>query len=315
MRFPPQNCESQKGYAARPGRQPEAGQGGSLADPMAISQPARTPAILLGFHRGGTTFVQRLLNCHRQVMIWGENRGMIAALRRLHHDLQEWVSKVDAAEFCEFGSFAGTFDPKVSPVDADDVLHRMTSLVESLYRTDVPHTVWGFKEIRHCNKPDITFLKHLLPDARLVLLVRDPADVLMSDFRGAWSSARSKRESEYVKEFTGSYIRGVRAFMLAREKWPDDVQVVRYEDFRDKDELCHVLRWLKLSEDELNLSLVDNVRDAKVGSSYSDVGRQISSREVRSVRRHFQRDFAAAFNDLELSGPAQSIREWYPDSF
>jgi hypothetical protein len=269
----------------------------------------------LGFHRGGTTFVQRLLNCHEDVMIWGENSGLLAKMRRIQHDLEQQLRKVDATEYAEFSSFTDTFDPWTSPVDGDDVIRKMGCFLESLYRTDVRCRVWGFKEIRHCNRPDVAFLKRVLPKARLVLLLRDPGDLLMSDFRSAWSPARKMREADYVKEFTERYIRGVRAFLEAGNQWPEQVQVLGYEGFRDGDDLLRVLEWLGLPRRGLEHQLVDRVRDQKVGSSYSDTGRHVSSKEARSIERQFNRYLAAMLEDAELSSPTESVKKWYPNCF
>ena len=71
------------------------------------------PIFVLGFHRGGTTFVQRLLNCHEKVTIWGENGGIISDLRVMSERYAKSPAvKVDVEQYRDFSGLADLLETK-----------------------------------------------------------------------------------------------------------------------------------------------------------------------------------------------------------
>jgi hypothetical protein len=52
---------------------------------------------LLGFQRGGTTFTQRLLNCRNEVLLWGENHGIVGGYKPRSGSTSERVTGIEPA--------------------------------------------------------------------------------------------------------------------------------------------------------------------------------------------------------------------------
>jgi hypothetical protein len=240
---------------------------------------ARRAVFVLGFHRGGATFVQRLLNCHQQVMIWGENGGMLSGLRLVHQAFAEYGYHIDADAYARFEDFATHYEPWVSPMNGDGLLSQMARFLESLYKADGAPLVWGFKEIRHGNPQDIDFLRQLFPQARLVLLVRQPWDLLNSQVHVAWSPAQSVDISEYVDSFTQDYLQTIEAFSDAATRWPDKAWIYSYEALRDREDLLpQLFSRIGISAEGTDGDLISQVRGARVGSSFD--GEIVRSRDV-----------------------------------
>lgn len=152
---------------------------------VAQGQQLRTdPVFVLGLMRSGTTFVQRLLNCHPELTIWGEHGG---ALQPLLVDLEpvEFDShhrQRIAQGFKRRDAVIGTiddaeaFDPYVSPVPpeayeslVDDVIR--AHLAELFSRGLPTGTRWGFKETRYAGTA-FRSLARVFPAAQFVFVTR-----------------------------------------------------------------------------------------------------------------------------------------------
>lgn len=273
----------------------------------------RRPVFLLGFHRGGTTFVQRLLNCHGQVTIFGENRAMLSRLRLMHRAWALQARRLDAASYSRFAGFAETFEPWASPVDGDVLLTQMAAFVESLYTVDPVSTVWGFKEIRHGNRPDIAFLRRLFPEAGLILLIREPRELLRSELYVAWSPARSVRLNRYVERFVGSYFRTIDAFTDAAKRWPDKAWIYSYEALRDGAPLTRVFSRIGVSPDGVDRGLVRRVRRARVGSSFSGYQRDVPEAEASAALSQLNKSLASGLLNPRNKTVRQTLEQLYPE--
>ena len=131
--------------------------------------------------RSGSTLLQRLLCSHRDIHIWGENRGTCDALERLHGEILRLQPLSDYAsrEFTALGTNAWT--AMLNP-PADAFLAGIVALLDRYFGYPVRRmgkSRWGFKEVRH-GVQTVRFLLRLFPDARFLLLVRDPRQCLAS---------------------------------------------------------------------------------------------------------------------------------------
>jgi len=131
--------------------------------------------------RTGSTLVQRVISTHRDILIWGENHGLIPMLqdaRRTVEGLQEYGSR-HLENYRKQGGRAwmAVMNPPVR--DFDEGLRR---LLETYYRDparELGKSRWGFKEVRHTLNV-AEFLYKLYPAAKVLLLLRHPADCLAS---------------------------------------------------------------------------------------------------------------------------------------
>lgn len=188
--------------------------------------------------RCGSTLVQRLLCSHPRVRIWGEHVGQLRQVLTAGQRLRLWTETSGMAGRNELAAngyqgFIANLTPERSDIDRACV-----SFIETLFAKparEAGRPVWGFKEVRY-GLPDVLLLRELFPHLRVVVVVRDPRDVLCSldewERSGGWSRVDTERSlrqwlnvaGSFVATGTGPHLRG---FVLP----------VRYED------LVHFSQW------------------------------------------------------------------------
>jgi hypothetical protein len=131
--------------------------------------------------RCGSTLLQRLLCSHPEVHIWGENRGICVELQRLYQQLVDLqpLSEHAGKEYKALGTngWIAMLNPPLEEFSAG-----IGALIVRYFGEPVRamgKSRWGFKEVRH-GGATVEFLHRLFPDARFLLLVRDPWDCLAS---------------------------------------------------------------------------------------------------------------------------------------
>jgi hypothetical protein len=153
------------------------------------------PVFLLTMHRGGGTLLARILNCHPNLVIWGEHAGLINRLAEADDMVirvgRLMVPKTDdmIAEYTEFPDHRLTdFDPWANPFDYDSFRRSCREMIEAIFTRGLrPGQRWGFKEIRYHRVVTAQFLQKLFPDARFIILRRDLREVAVSAILASWS--------------------------------------------------------------------------------------------------------------------------------
>jgi hypothetical protein len=202
----------------------------------------RSPLLVLGSgHRSGSTLVQRVLSSHPEVLIWGEHGGWLGLLLEAGEALLSWSDEYgqDAREeFAHDGyqSWMANLTP-----ERDHVGAALRDFVQSLYgdpAAELGRPVWGFKEVRYSIE-DARRLHRLFPGLAVVLVVRDPRDVLRSLDEwerlsgGQWTRPRTEGAIEVWRLVAEDF--------LAGETSPP-VLGLRYEDMiRDPEGTCAAL--------------------------------------------------------------------------
>lgn len=244
------------------------------------------PVFVLGLMRSGTTLVQRVLNSHPGVTIWGEHGGAYRRIFTLpevepfrlddHH--RERIAHGYRRRKAVVGKLSdpAAFDAYVSPVEPegyedslDDIIRRH---LEGLFTTGLaPGTVWGFKETRYAGNV-FPGLARLFPDARFVFVTRSAApwvsSVVRAPFRQdlgpddladeAVTAAAIDRLLDLWKRRTAAQARFVRADPASR-------LLISHERFGDLPSASDLFGRLGLS-DPPRRSL-SAVIDARAGSS------------------------------------------------
>jgi hypothetical protein len=273
------------------------------------------PIFVLGFHRGGTTFVQRVLNCHRAVTIWGENAGLISHLRSLYEAYAASPAMpVDRTAYRKFDGFADKFIPWASPFSKEDLPSKLAGFVESMYGPrGGSDRYWGFKEIRHCEVEDVEFVHRLFPMCRILLLTRHPKDVVLSRFCVRWSRARTGvNPEEFVRDVVRDYFQRLDAFMVSARRWPASVHLVKYEDIREDRVVPAVFGSLGIPSAGINYRLLSTTVKTIRGSSFGDRGRNVPEHERDGVGRIYNELGDEILSTSTFRSDRAVLAAWYP---
>lgn len=164
--------------------------------PTSASPDAQDPApiVVSSLPRSGSTLVQRLLNVHPQVTIWGEHNAFLRPLSEAH----ELITGPSGARNLASGyrdahlvvgplKDPAAFIAWVSPFSPESFSEHTRTFIQGLFTACLPpDTTWGFKEVRYSSR-ELEFFHHLFPRSRFLFIIRDLEDQVvshMSAFRG-----------------------------------------------------------------------------------------------------------------------------------
>jgi hypothetical protein len=194
--------------------------------------------------RCGTTLIQRLLCASDNAFIYGEEIGnqfrMLGSL--LAHQVQVCDAAGDAVDedFCRalIGELK-RWQPGLRPpgqVLIDALTETFFQLPQRLagFGDTIGRPIWGFKW-PGCPPETLHLFLALMPQARIVYALRNPADALRSA-----KARRFVRSTEDAAAFCGQWAQHV----TAMAPWADDprVMVLRYEDLVDRDRAGQMAR-------------------------------------------------------------------------
>jgi len=227
-------------------------------------------------HRGGTTFVQRLLNCHREVVIWGEHAGIVRHLLAAYQDFAaSQAQKVDVESYIGFAAHIDTFEPWANRIDSAELLEIMSNCVARMFEAPGYQRRWGFKEIRYNNRELIAFLLKLFPHARLVLVYRNPVDTFMSQILARWTSPLAPDSIEdAARSFLQNYNDTAATYLPMLERTDRCTSLLSYDTLHaDPAAMDSLWDFLDLDPTLVDREMTRQVREAVVGSSYTDASR------------------------------------------
>lgn len=152
-----------------------------------VMHPKDCPITVLSTGRAGSTLLQKLLNTHPSLLIWGEHAGILNQLMIAWRVVSrsEWISdneprgswllqKERPLNSDRWTAWDGSFSKQGFRL-------RMKRFIDSLFCDDIPaHIRWGFKEIRYHQIELMDFWSELYPQAQYILLVRNPIDSSVS---------------------------------------------------------------------------------------------------------------------------------------
>lgn len=149
-------------------------------DSVSDATPSLAPIIVVGLTwRTGSTAMQRALNATGHVLVWGEpwhDSHRLQPLRLAHDELPE-VEGVPGLGGWDPASLARHWTALLAPA-REDFARGATSLYLETYARPalrLGRQRWGLKDV-HLDGEDLTWLKHLFPDARFVVMDREPVE-------------------------------------------------------------------------------------------------------------------------------------------
>ncbi|KGE02703.1 tetratricopeptide repeat-containing sulfotransferase family protein [Pseudohaliea rubra] len=152
-----------------------------------------TPLFVVGMPRTGTTLVERILTCHEAVRSLGEIQDLAHAVRRSAGDCGS-ADVLDPAVI--EGALAATAGTAAA--------YYQQATAERLEQAPAPgHYVLDKMPL---NALYIGFILRSLPEARIVLLRRDPRDTCLSNYRQLFAVDYSYYDYHYDLEATAHYV-------------------------------------------------------------------------------------------------------------
>src|SRR5437773_6349288 len=114
------------------------------------------PVFIFAIHRSGGTLLTRMLNCHPDLVIWGEHAGFINKLAdadfliRSCSDALPERSVEELERYVAFGEDCQRdFSPWMNPFASSEFGKRCRDLLLAMYSRAHAGKRWGVKEIRY----------------------------------------------------------------------------------------------------------------------------------------------------------------------
>jgi hypothetical protein len=232
--------------------------------------------------RSGSTLLQRVLNVHPTLTIWGEHGGFLKGLVDAYNVTRDEANEANLRDGYEsrssvIGELAEKekFKPWVSPFRSEDLRSGLHGLMLDLFTDGLtPEIRWGFKEIRY-GRDELAPLMELFPEAHLVILARDLEGYASSRFfsfgRNAsfdFLSSEGKAEAATrLERMSNGWMTRYRGLLELRDQLPDRTSVVAYSDLVSGSDRPAQL-FTELGEDVPSREAIEVVLGSKTGSSF-----------------------------------------------
>jgi len=183
------------------------------------------PVFVFATHRSGSTLLERILNCHPNLVIWGEHAGVINHFVEIDQILRRFPqlsSELPRRNLSQFirGKNALVFDPWRTPVSREGVRSAVKSWMIQTFATGVtPDQRWGFKEIRYGGTAITEYLRSLFPSSQFIILRRDPVDLCTSNILVPWSLNALREIGSFQSEQEAEAVVSDCAYALAAMDW------------------------------------------------------------------------------------------------
>ena len=180
------------------------------------------PIFIVGCARSGTTLLRTMLNNHPLVAIPVESLFMIDYLRAAQNRPIERFHQLVLHEF-EFQEWQ--LDLTLSDLAPYQTVDTLLAYLHEQYAQQSGKQIWGQKTPRFIRYGDL--LKSTYPNARFIHLIRDPRAVAVS-----LTKSEVHRSNTYFA--ANRWLRDVQAGYDLKQRYPDDVLEIKYEDLVHK---------------------------------------------------------------------------------
>lgn len=183
-----------------------------------------SPVFAISTGRSGSTLVQRILNCHKDLVVWGEHYGFLNSFAGAFNQMKVFEQikfpKIAAENIGPDLLLPTLRDPAaplewVNPWSREEFGVQVKAFVEGYFGGRLlAGQRWGFKEIRYNNAPALRMLKELFPLGRFLFIKRDLLEVTRSKVfafikEDKWSefgiSEKKERIKSMLKEASDHY--------------------------------------------------------------------------------------------------------------
>ncbi len=278
------------------------------------------PVFVFTAHRSGGTMLARVLNCHPDLVIWGEHAGFINRLAEIDFIVGHYEPLTRPVPWRGLDAYVqgvrsdpAVFDPWVTPFAQDGFRAWCRAYIETTFRHGLlPGQRWGFKEVRYHGVLTARFLATLFPDARFVILRREPYALAVSNLLAAWSLDRLRWSGALASEA------GARAaivdcayaltaidhgFQAIAAAFPDSCLTIAYEaiDATAQRLFAELFIFLGLRGSPELWQAITAVLGTRVGTTPQGAGEGFLT--VQEVQRQLPAALAAAQAEIAAHGP------------
>ena len=231
--------------------------------------PVPNHVFLLGFPRSGTTLLEQVLGNHPAIETLEEIDTLIETERDFFLP-SGGLEKLVAAKDSELAPYRESY--------WSIVRDNKIGLDRSIFVDKMP-----------LNSLLLGAIARLFPDAKILLAIRDPRDVVLSCFRRRFGMSAKMYELLTLEGAADFYATAMQMCEIAREKFPMQFRVTRYEDLvanfeTETQSLCEFLG-IEYSGDMVNFA--DRAREKLVNTpSASQVSQGLYTRGVDQWRAY-----------------------------
>ncbi len=229
---------------------------------LTMRKEPKFPIFELGAGRSGTTLLQRILNSHNNVFVWGEHGGFLKEIAdsyfmNFENPIITKCLSLDKKLFLR--ECLRLKNPRRNPYwtnyyDLDTLKNNYRNFIESFFKPNLlKHSHWGFKEIRYgINDRVLDMLIDLYPYARFIFIIRDPFYVLRSQVI-AWRSKKITNEHISFWNIQNKF------FLKFCKKHPQNCFMIKYEDLilKESDKLEELFNWLGFTISEVQYKILN----------------------------------------------------------
>lgn len=202
-----------------------------------LTNKTGSPLFIMGSGRSGTTLLQRTLNSHKDICIWGEHGGF------LKQTAEAYFSFLDG-DFKNKAVIPGKDDARMenslkrikNPAnwiawdncfDKDGIKNNFRYFLESFFNPQgLNNKFWGFKEIRYGLEDRVLeFLKDIFPEAKFIFMVRNPSDTILSQI-----AMFCDGDKENFQSLAKNWVMQNNAYFDFNKNNPESSIIIRYED-------------------------------------------------------------------------------------
>lgn len=233
--------------------------------------------------RSGSTLLQRVLNVHPELTIWGEHSAFLKGILSSHMvSTNDKAMKKNLDDGYENRSSVigelsdkDAFRPWVSPFRVEDVSDGLREFVVELFTRELaPEVRWGFKEIRY-TEIELERIMKMFPEGHLIILGRDVPGYATSRFFAFGNSnyelvsdeGRAKASAR-LENMIGGWVTRYQGLLALTDAFPGRTSVVAYSDLVSGSDRPRRL-FEELGETPPTADAIGAVLQAKSGSSFA----------------------------------------------